>query len=101
MITNLSRVVAAAVLAGSAGIVTACEVEDWRWYSVADYLTVEGATTCNSGKIIIRLYEGEGEGAKFLGVANAYIEGFTFEAIAQGVAPPQSVSIKYSILPGG
>ena len=55
MITNLSRVVAAAVLAGSAGIVTACEVEDWRWYSVADYLTVEGATTCNSGKIIIRL----------------------------------------------
>ena len=97
---NLSRVAAAALLTGSAVFANACEVEDWRWYTVADYLTVEGATTCSSGRIILRLYEGEGEGAKFLGIANAFIEGYAFEAVAQGVnPPPQSVSIKYSVEP--
>ena len=88
----------ALLYAGAAG---ACEVEDWRWYTVSEYLTVEGATTCASGKIVIRLYEGEGESARFLGVADAFIEGYTFTAIAKGIDPaPQSVSIKHSIEPG-
>ena len=88
----------ALLCAGAAG---ACEVEDWRWYTTGDYLTIEGATTCASGEVVIRLYKGEGEAARFLGVADAYIEGYTFTAIAQGIdPPPQSVSIKYAIESG-
>ena len=74
-----------------------CDIEDWRWYSVADYLTVDGVATCDAGRVRIRLYEGEGDKPKFLGTASARIKGHTFEAIGQGIQPPQSVSIKYSI----
>ena len=103
-----------AVLAGllGAGIAQACddhhgacEIEDWRWYSVADYLTVEGVATCDTGHIRVRLYEGEGEGEgdkpKFLGTAEGFIEGHSFEAIGMNIQPPESVSIKYSIEPMG
>ena len=78
-----------------------CEIEDWRWYSVADYLNIEGVATCDSGRIRIRLYEGEGDKAKFIGTADGRIKGHTFEAIGQNIQPPQSVSIKYSIEPRG
>lgn len=92
----------AGATSSAASAAGACDVEDWRWYTAADYLTIEGATTCASGEIVIRLYEGEGEAARFLGVADAFIEGYTFTAIAQGISPPpQSVSIKYAIEPGG
>ena len=46
-----------------------CEIEDWRWYSTADYLTVEGVATCDAGRVRIRLYEGEGDQPRFLGIA--------------------------------
>ena len=51
-----------------------CEVEDWRWSGPSGgYLTIEGVTTCDTGRIMLRLYEGEG--GKFLGVANSRIRG--------------------------
>ena len=77
----------------------ACEIEDWRWYSVADYLNIEGVATCDAGRIRIRLYEGDGDKPTFIGTADGRIKGHTFEAIGQNIQPPQSVSIKYSIEP--
>ena len=76
-----------------------CEIEDWRWYSVGDYLNIEGVATCDAGRIRIRLYDGEGDNPKFLGTADGRIKGHTFEAIGKNIQPPQSVSIKYSIEP--
>ena len=75
-----------------------CEVEDWRWSGPSSgYLTIEGVATCNTGRIILRLYEGEG--GKFLGVATSSIRGHTFEAIATDVKSASAVAIKYSIEP--
>ena len=77
-----------------------CEIESWRWYSVGEYLTVEGAATCDSGSINIRLYEGEGKDpAAFLGIAIGFIEGHAFDAIATRISKPAEVSIRYSIDP--
>ena len=76
-----------------------CEIEAWRWHSTGHYLTVDGAATCDSGFITIRLYEGEGKEAAFLGVATGVVEGHAFEAIATRVSKPTGVSIKYSIDP--
>ena len=76
----------------------ACEIEDWRWYSAAgSFLMIEGVATCDTGHVRIRLYEGEGAKPKFLGTAEGFIQGHTFEAIAQNIQPPESVTIKYSI----
>ena len=96
------RAAVAAILTALASVAGACEVEDWRWYTSSEYLTIEGTTTCAAGKIVLRVYEGEGEGAKFLGIANDRFEGYAFEATAKNVSPPpQAVSIKYAIEPGG
>ena len=75
-----------------------CEVEDWRWSGpTGGYLTIEGVATCDTGRIRLRLYEGEG--GKFLGVAKSSIKGHTFEAIATDVKSASAVAIKYSIEP--
>ena len=75
-----------------------CEVEDWRWSGpTGGYLSIEGVSTCDAGRIRLRLYEGEN--GKFLGVASGRIRGHTFEAIATDVKSASAVAIKYSIEP--
>ena len=75
-----------------------CEVEDWRWSGpLGGYLTIEGVATCDTGRIRLRLYEGEN--GKFLGVASSSIKGHTFEAIATDVTAAGAVAIKYSVEP--
>ena len=79
-----------------------CEIEDWRWYSAAgSFLMIEGVATCDAGHVRIRLYEGEGDKPNFPGTAQGFIEGHSFEAIAQNIQPPETLSIKYSIEPQG
>ena len=75
-----------------------CKVEAWRWSGPArGYLKIDGAATCDSGMIAIRVYEGEG--GRFLGVATGIVEGHAFEAIATDVMSAKAVAIKYSIRP--
>ena len=93
--------VAAMLLTGLAGAAGACEIEDWRWYTQSDTLVIEGVATCRSGRLVLRIYEGEGEATQFLGVADTFIEGYAFTAYTSDVTPPDSVTIKYTIDPGG
>ncbi len=82
----------------SAAASAECKIEDWRSYTqLGNYLIVEGATSCPSGLISIRLYDGKGENKKFLGLAEGIVSGHSFQAIAQNVSKPQELSIKYSI----
>ena len=77
-----------------------CEIEDWRHVSAAgDRLLVEGVTTCDAGRIMLRLYDGEGDGRRFLAATQSVIGGHTFQAVVVDVAEPESLSIKYSIEP--
>ncbi len=84
----------------TAGSADACEVEAWRWYhtNVMDALSIEGATTCEEGNIFLRVYEGEGEDRKFLGIDRAYIEGHTFTSNITAIkTEPKTVTIEFSI----
>ena len=76
-----------------------CEIEDWRWQSIAvmDAVMLDGVATCNEGRIALRLYEGEG--GKFLGADTAYIDQHIFQAAIQGIKSPSDIAIKYSISP--
>ena len=75
-----------------------CEVEDWKYSHTMNFLTVEGVTTCDKGRIRIRMYTS----GEFVGIANGFVEGHTFEAISMTVDNrPASLEIKYSIETGG
>ena len=79
---------------------TECRIEDWRWTytDVMKALTVEGAATCNSGRVIMRVYIEKEEGAVYLGNADSFIDGYAFTAIVTDVEDkPESLSIKYTI----
>ena len=79
-----------------------CEIEDWKhtYTAVVQALTIDGVATCNTGTIRIRLYDGEGNARKFIGVETAYIEGHIFKAFMLQAEKPQALSIKYSIETG-
>ena len=79
-----------------------CEVEDWKYTytSVMEALQIEGVATCDVGQIRLRLYDGEGDSRKFVGVETAYIEGHIFQAIKLQVERPRALYIQYSIDPG-
>lgn len=78
-----------------------CQIEEWRhdYTPVMQALTIEGVATCDTGWVRIRLYDGEGEARKFLGVETALIEGHIFKTIKLPAARPRDLSIKYSIQP--
>ena len=78
-----------------------CAIEAWRAAGpTARIITIEGVTTCDSGYVIIRVYEtGSGE-ETFIGVADGLIQGHAFTAHAMEIDNEfQSLSIKYSIQP--
>ena len=73
-----------------------CEIEAWRWYyyDVVETLYIEGATTCKTGIITMRIYDGNA----YIGNAEGLVNGHTFTLPVNAVtAKPSSVSIKYSI----
>ena len=79
---------------------TDCKIEDWKWtYREAmKLLRVEGAVTCNTGHIIMRVYTEKDEKAVYLGNATSFIAGYAFTAIVTDVEEkPDSLSIKYTI----
>ena len=63
-------------------------------------LRIDGVATGDKGRIVLRLYDGEGDGRKFIGIETAFIEGNAFQAIKLRIAAPRELSIKYSINPG-
>lgn len=96
MMRFLPLVLAAALLSSSAAYAADCKIEDWKWSSLAPtVLVVEGTTTCKTGEIVLRLYEGEG--GAFIGVETAYIQGYAFKTIRKVTAQPSTLAIKYTI----
>lgn len=100
---------ALAVCALSAGAALACddhhgvcEVEDWTYTytGIMEALRIDGVATCDTGEVRLRLYDGEGDARKFIGVESAFIKGHTFTALKLQIAEPSALSIKYSIEPG-
>ncbi len=110
MKTILATLVSASAAVGlSAGVTLACddhhgvcEIEDWTYTytGMMESLQIDGVATCDTGRIRLRLYDGEGDGRKFIGVESAFIKGHTFTAIKFQVAKPAALSIKYSIEAG-
>lgn len=77
---------------------TGCEIEGWRWYYLTDSLVIEGATTCPSGRIYIRVYDTSSGSQVYIGNASARIDGYLFTSVASRVPEGiSSVHIKYSI----
>ena len=76
-----------------------CEIEDWKhtYTAAIQAITIHGVATCDTGKIRLRFYDGEGDARKFLAVDTAYIDGHIFKAILLSVGKPKALAIKYSI----
>lgn len=74
----------------------ACEIEDWTYFhtGMMEALQIDWVTTCDTGVIGHRLYDGEGDAKKFIGVESAYFRGHAFQAIELMVAKPTAFSIK-------
>ena len=76
-----------------------CGIEDWTYIysSSIEAIQIDGVATCDSGEIMLRLYDGTGDSRKFIGVERANIEGHIFQAYKLPVAEPAALSIKFSI----
>ena len=90
---------AAGFLASSPALAEECKIEDWKadYQSMMKALTIEGVTTCKTGRMQLRLYDGEGDTRKFVGVETAFIEGHIFETIIMPTEKPNALSLKYTI----
>jgi len=79
-----------------------CKIEAWRGYpAVGGFMIIDGVATCDSGELSLRLYDGEGENAKFFATETAFIEAHAFKALVMNVGKPKALSIRYSIKTGG
>ncbi len=77
-----------------------CQVEEWRSAhdKMLGFLLVEGVTTCDKGRIRIRVYDTSGEKPKFLGTSAGRFRNHTFrEMITEFPKKPASMSIKFNV----
>ena len=89
------------VLSAGSAFAEECVIEDFR-YSYTEFmkaLTLEGVTSCATGVMHIRLYDGQGETRQFVGVETVYIEGYIFETIVMPTENPTDLAVKYVITP--
>ena len=71
-----------------------CSIEAWLWRHQLTFLSIEGVTTCDEGRVKIRMYDGD----RFIGVADGLIRGHALEAYHLNLeSKPTDFNIKYSI----
>ena len=73
-----------------------CRIDDWRWQyeSMFNMITIDGTTTCETGWITIRAYDGDGE---FFGTHTGIVMGHAFQGIIDTSRKPSSLTIKHTI----
>ncbi len=89
----------ALMVMSSVALAEECIIEDWKsiYQDTMQALIIEGVTTCKSGQIQLRLYDGEGDGREFFGVETGYIQGYIFEIFLIPAEKPNKLSIEYNI----
>lgn len=88
----LMRTVAVLIILLGSTPALACEVLDWNLRTVGDTVVINEETSCISGKLVVRLYEG----GRFVGSDLTLIEGYAFKAYFRGLMPPVKPTIKWS-----
>lgn len=83
-----------------------CELEDYRIESmmpdgkaiIQGLTTIEGVTTCHTGRIMMHIYEGDGVGRRLLGKTSAFINEYSFLAsLKVGIPDVSAVTMRYFI----
>lgn len=69
-----------------------CEVEDFIAKQSGQFVAINGASTCESGYLAYRLYDGE----TFIGSGTARIRGFVFQTFEE-IDMPERLTMKYVI----
>ena len=87
---------AACIVSAGPALAEECRVEEWRHDYDYGVLSVEGVTTCRTGQITLRFYDGEGDTREFIGAAATYIHGHVFQSMKL-IPRPTALSVKYSI----
>jgi hypothetical protein len=71
-----------------------CAIEAWNYTEKAGSIFINGSTTCATGKLTYRLYNG-GSG-EFIASDFTFIEGYAFQSYTDGKVPAK-LQIKYTI----
>lgn len=77
-----------------------CQVEEWRsaHNEILEILVIEGVSTCDKGRIRIRVYDTSEDKPKFIGTSAGRIRNHTFrENITEFPKKPASMSIKFNV----
>ena len=72
-----------------------CAIEAWKQQMRGTVPMMTGATTCESGELIYRLYDAETD--EFLTSGFHYFSGFAFQAYPEIAEWPNVVDIRYVI----
>ena len=74
------------------------EIEFWEAFELPDHLLISGRIGCHVGRVVIRLYNGEGESRRYLGTATGTVYSpHNFYAVADGIRKSDPLSIEYTI----
>lgn len=74
-----------------------CKIEAWKFQKTSsNYITIDGTTTCNKGKLVLKVYNGEGK--EYIGNDTTYINNGTFKSLIRTSVHPNSLEIKFTII---
>lgn len=72
-----------------------CSIENWKYTKdSAEYIIIEGKTTCKNGQIILQIYD---ENNNNLGKESAYIKSGGFKVFLKTTSNPTRINLNYTI----
>jgi ABC-type transport system involved in Fe-S cluster assembly fused permease/ATPase subunit len=74
-----------------------CKIEAWKFQKTSsNYITVDGTTTCNNGKLVLKIYDGDSK--DYIGNDTTYINNGTFKSLIRTSVNPNSLEVKFTII---
>ena len=72
-------------------------IKKWEAYKLPDHLVISGMVSRHEGRVVIDIYDGEGESRRYLGTATGTVyKPRHFYAVTNGVRMSDSLSFEYS-----
>jgi len=74
-----------------------CKIEAWKFHKTSsNYITVDGTTTCDNGKLVLKIYDGNTQ--NYIGNDTTYIKNGTFKSLIRTSVNPNSLEVKFTII---
>ena len=74
-----------------------CKIDAWKFEKTSSqYITIDGTTSCNRGKLVLKVYDGDS--SQYIGNDTTYINNGIFKSLIRTSLNPNKIKVNFTII---